>query len=80
MERILTHVYPCVVSKSDSDHGSEYDDGLRTLGLMPAGTCIGKYPLPRSLSYTWSPMCQCHIWVQFSHKRDRKLEVYLTGN
>ena len=42
MERILTHVYPSVVSKSDSDHayGSEYY-GHRTLGLMPAGTCIG---------------------------------------
>ena len=52
MERVLTHIVPCAVSKSDSDHGSGYY-GYRTLGLAPAGiichsTCsLGHYPIRR---------------------------------
>ena len=50
MERVLNHVYPCVVSKSDSDHWSGYY-GHITLGLTPTGTIchstrsLGQYPI-----------------------------------
>ena len=48
-----THIVPCVVSKSDSDHGSGYY-GYRTLGLAPAGTIchstrsLGHYPIHKT--------------------------------
>ena len=51
--RVLTHIVPRVVSKSDSDHGSGYH-GHRTRGLTPAGTIchsirsLGHYPIQRN--------------------------------
>ena len=50
MERVLNHIYPCVVSKPDSNHGTATTTH-RTLGLMPAGTIccstlsLGHYPI-----------------------------------
>ena len=54
--RVLTNINPCVVSKSDSDHGSGYYSH-RTLGLAPAGTiCHGT----RSLGHYFIFKCRFH--------------------
>ena len=37
MERVLTHIVSCVVSKADNNHGTA-TTAHRTLGLMPVGT------------------------------------------
>ena len=60
--RVLTNIDPCVVSKSDSDHGTA------TTATEPAGTIcrsnlsLGYYPLHRL--YSWPQ----EVW-HHAHKR-----------
>ena len=52
MEQVLTHIVPCVVSKSDSNHGTA-TTAHRTLALTAAGTIccsnlsLSYYPIRR---------------------------------